>query len=106
MFLQRISEPYYVLFQTSTEEKSQYQKKLNLFISQYIRKNAVLTKCLKKIITKNCLLNKVKAKEKLEDFSDPKNFDIDPNFQIDGFYIRSMNSLMEFSDEDQPMKLL
>ena len=48
----------------------------------------------------------MKAKEKLEDFSDPKNFDIDPNFQIDGFYIRSMNSLMEFSDEDQPMKLL
>ena len=47
-----------------------------------------------------------KASEKLENFPDPKNYDLTEDFEIDGCYIRSINSLMEFAEEENPINLM
>ena len=39
---------------------------------------------------------------KIPDFVDPELFGIPKDFQIDGCYIRAMNSLMEFSTGSNP----
>lgn len=47
--------------------------------------------------------------KEIKDFVTPDEFDIHPDFQIDGSYIRSINSLIEFSEtssSEGAMKML
>ena len=94
IFLERISEPYYILFQTSSEEKVKIEKKFKAFISQFVYQHDSIIDSVRKIIKYHSRKLKEEAKNKLEDFADPKSFSLHKDFEIDGCYIRSLNTLM------------
>lgn len=72
---------------------------MNKFIDNYISENEKLNSTIHKIVV--YMIRKQYGQffsKEIKDFVTPDEFSIHPDFQIDGSYIRSINSLIEFCE--------
>jgi hypothetical protein len=103
------SEPYLNIFKSkNSEEKEMFQFKLIAFIRHYVEKNEKINISIRRIMRAACkktaLIRQLKLK--LPDFAVISDFEVPEAYQIDGCYVHSMSTLMEFAETTNSLAAL
>lgn len=100
-FIVKSSEPYIDLFKTDDlEEKETFRLKLIAFIRQYIERNDKINQSIRRIMRAACRKTAIitKLNNCLPNFPIIEQFQIPPEYRIDGCYAHSMTTLIELCE--------
>jgi hypothetical protein len=73
---------------------------MNTFIKDYVHSNEKINGAIRKVMRHYARKSEsvLQIQKSISDFVEVINFNIPEDFKIDGCYVQSMNSLMEFAE--------